>query len=159
MLGRLSVENKKFSQLIYPFLSLFTSLGTLICCALPALLISLGMGASLITILSTFQWIVVLSKYKIYIFLTAGILLMISFFLFWQGRNAPCPSDPFQARICSRLRSTNLIMIIISLTIFIIFICVCYSRNFIVTIYENRNQITICIIKLQHHLHFLNYNY
>ena len=120
MLGRLGVENKKFSQLIYPFLSLFTSLGTLICCALPALLISLGMGASLITILSTFQWIVVLSKYKIYIFLTAGILLMISFFLFWQGRNAPCPSDPFQARICSRLRFTNLIMIIISLTTFII---------------------------------------
>ena len=119
MLGRLSVENNKFSQLIYPFLSLFTSLGTLICCALPALFISLGMGASLITVLSTFQWMVVLSKYKIYLFLTAGILLIISFFLFLRGRNAPCPSDPFQARICSRLRFTNLIMIIISLITFI----------------------------------------
>jgi hypothetical protein len=34
------------------FLSLFTSLGTLLCCALPSLLVLFGLGATVATVLS-----------------------------------------------------------------------------------------------------------
>lgn len=36
---------ERFKQAFLPTLSLFTSVGTLLCCALPALLVTLGAGA------------------------------------------------------------------------------------------------------------------
>jgi hypothetical protein len=120
MLQRLIVINNIIRQLFSPSLSLFTSFSTLICCALPALLISLGMGASLVSFVSAFPWIIFISKYKIQTFIFAGVLLIISFYLFWQGRNAPCPSDPVQAKICSKLRFINLIMLFVSLVAYLV---------------------------------------
>ena len=110
----------KFKQFISPSISLFTSLSTLICCALPTFLVTLGMGASMVSLISLFPWLLVLSEYKIQIFFVAGLLLLISFYLFWKGRNAPCPIDPIQAKMCLKLRFTNLIILIISSTIFLI---------------------------------------
>ena len=119
ILKRLNVKNNIIRQLFSPSLSLFTSLGTLICCALPALLISIGMGASLASFVSAFPWIIFISKYKIQTFTLAAVLLIVSVYLFWQGRNAPCPSDPIQAKICSKLRFINLIMLFISLVTYL----------------------------------------
>ena len=119
ILKRLTVKNNIIRQLISPSLSLFTSFSTLICCALPALLISIGMGASLASFVSAFPWIIFISKYKIQTFILAAVLLIVSVYLFWQGRNAPCPSDPIQAKICSKLRFINLIMLFISLVTYL----------------------------------------
>ena len=120
ILKRLTVKNNIIRQLFSPSLSLFTSFSTLICCALPALLISIGMGASLASFVSAFPWIIFISKYKIEIFILAAIMLIFSVYLFWQGRNAPCPSDPIQAKICSKLRFINLIMLFISLVTYLV---------------------------------------
>jgi len=117
---RYVVISNKFKQFISPSLSLFTSLSTLICCALPTLLVALGMGASMVSLISLFPWLIILSKYKIQIFFIAGLLLLISFYLFWRSKNAPCPIDPIQARMCLKLRFTSLIILIISSTIFLI---------------------------------------
>ena len=119
ILKRLTVKNNIIRQLFSPSLSLFTSFSTLICCALPALLISIGMGASLASFVSAFPWIIFISKYKIQTFILAAVLLVFSVYLFWQGRNAPCPSDPIQAKICSKLRFINLIMLFISLVTYL----------------------------------------
>ena len=120
ILKRLTVKNNIIRQLFSPSLSLFTSFSTLICCALPALLISIGMGASLASFVSAFPWIIFISKYKIQTFISAAVLLIFSVYLFWQGRNAPCPSDPIQAKICSKLRLINLIMLFISLVTYLV---------------------------------------
>ena len=120
ILKRLNVKNNIIRQLFSPSLSLFTSFSTLICCALPALLISIGMGASLASFVSAFPWIIFISKYKIQTFILAAVLLIVSVYLFWQGRNAPCPSDPIQAKICSKLRLINLIMLFISLVTYLV---------------------------------------
>ena len=120
ILKRLTVKNNIIKQLFSPSLSLFTSFSTLICCALPALLISIGMGASLASFVSAFPWIIFISKYKIQTFILAAVLLVFSVYLFWQGRNAPCPSDPIQAKICSKLRFINLIMLFISLVTYLV---------------------------------------
>lgn len=61
------------------YLSLFTSLGTLLCCALPSLLVLLGLGATVASILSTVPWLVKLSHHKVWVFTIAGVLIGVAF--------------------------------------------------------------------------------
>jgi len=120
MLKGLIVLNNLYKQTVFPVLSLFTSIGTLLCCALPALLVTLGMGAALAGFISVAPWITVISEYKIFIFVGAGILLILSSYLLWINRNAPCPTDAKQAKACALLRKFSLYTIIISIVIYII---------------------------------------
>ena len=57
------------------YLSLFTSFGTLLCCALPSLLVLLGLGATVASFLSAVPWLVTLSHHKNWVFLISGILI------------------------------------------------------------------------------------
>ena len=120
MLKGLIVLNNLYKQTVFPVLSLFTSIGTLLCCALPALLVTLGMGAALAGFISVAPWITVISEYKIFIFVGAGILLILSSYFLWINRNAPCPTDAKQAKACALLRKFSLYTIIISIVIYII---------------------------------------
>src|SRR5579871_4828465 len=61
------------------YLSLFTSLGTLLCCALPSLLVLFGLGTTVATILSIAPWLVTLSRHKIWVFATSGVLIIGNF--------------------------------------------------------------------------------
>lgn len=61
------------------YLSLFTSLGTLLCCALPSLLVLLGMGATVAGFLSAIPWLVTLSRNKFWVFLLAAIFIASNF--------------------------------------------------------------------------------
>jgi hypothetical protein len=89
------------------FLSLFTSTGTLICCALPALLVALGAGAALSTLISVLPGLVWVSEYKEVVFVAAGVMLVISGWLQWRSRFAACPVDPAQRDACLRTRRTS----------------------------------------------------
>ena len=120
MLKGLIVLNNLYKQTVFPILSLFTSIGTLLCCALPALLVTLGMGAALAGFISVAPWITVISKYKIFIFVGAGVLLILSSYFLWINRNAPCPTNAKQAKACALLRKFSLYIIIISIVIYII---------------------------------------
>lgn len=86
------------------FLSLFTSTGTLLCCALPALLVALGAGAALSTLVAVVPGLVWVSEYKEAVFGAAGVMLVISGWLQWRGRFAACPTDPLQRQACLRTR-------------------------------------------------------
>jgi mercuric ion transport protein len=57
------------------YLSLFTSVGTLLCCALPSLLVLLGLGATVASFLSAVPWLVRLSHHKNWVFLISGTLI------------------------------------------------------------------------------------
>ena len=89
------------------FLSLFTSTGTLICCALPALLVALGAGAALSTLVSAVPGLVWVSEYKEAVFVLAGAMLAISGWLQWRARFAPCPVEPALRDACLRTRKTS----------------------------------------------------
>ena len=93
-----------YTQTIAPFISLFTSISTLVCCALPALFVALGMGANLAGLVSAAPWLVWLSKHKLLVFGGAGLLLMAAGIMQYRSRNLPCPTDPKQARLCQKLR-------------------------------------------------------
>ena len=120
MLKKFIVLNNFYKQTLLPMLSLFTSIGTLLCCALPALLVTLGMGAALAGFISVAPWITAISKYKVAIFFVAGILLALSSYFLWVNRNAPCPVDEKQAKACMFLRKFSLYIIIVSIIIYIV---------------------------------------
>jgi hypothetical protein len=89
------------------FLSLFTSSGTLICCALPALLVSIGAGATMAGLVTNFPQIVWLSEHKIGLFIVAGFMLVGAGVLQWRARSLPCPADPAIAAACMRTRKVS----------------------------------------------------
>ncbi len=68
-------------------ISLFTSFSTLICCALPALLVTLGMGAVLAGLVTSLPFLVTLSVYKEWTFGIAALLIGLNFFLVYRNRN------------------------------------------------------------------------
>ena len=92
------------------FLSLFTSTGTLICCALPALLVSIGAGAVMAGIIETVPQITWLGKNKTWVFLFAGLMIALSGYMQWRSRNAPCPTDPIKALACTKTRRISWIV-------------------------------------------------
>ena len=61
------------------YFSLFSSFSTLICCALPSVLVLLGMGTTVASLLSAAPWLVSLSRHKIWTFSIAGTLITMSF--------------------------------------------------------------------------------
>jgi mercuric ion transport protein len=61
------------------YFSLFSSFSTLICCALPSVLVLLGMGTTVASLLSAAPWLMSLSRHKIWTFTIAGVLIAMSF--------------------------------------------------------------------------------
>lgn len=89
------------------FGTLLASSATLVCCVLPAVLVSLGAGAALVGLVSAFPQLVWLSEHKAWVFGFAGVLLVGSGVLLWRARRLPCPVDPAAARSCNRLRRVS----------------------------------------------------
>ncbi|MGZ9097228.1 MAG: hypothetical protein ACXW30_02900 [Micavibrio sp.] len=98
------MNNFGLRETLVPFLSLFASAGTLVCCALPALMVSLGMGAALAGLVTDFPALVWLSAHKILVFAAAALMIVFAGAMMWQARRLPCPVDPVKARACTRLR-------------------------------------------------------
>ena len=85
-------------------LALFTSATTLICCALPAILVLFGMGAVWSGVLGAVPGITWFGANKTLVFGLTGLVLIASGAWQWRARNLPCPVDPIKARACTRLR-------------------------------------------------------
>lgn len=115
-----NAENSLWRQTILPSLSLFTSTGTLICCALPALLVTLGMGASLAGFVGVFPWITAISQYKVAVFIIAGVMLSLSAIMQWRARYAPCPADARKAKACMSLRKISWGILMFSIVIYLV---------------------------------------
>jgi hypothetical protein len=99
-------------------LSLFTSGGTLICCALPATLVAIGSAATLTSLISNFPQLIWISEHKPLVFGLAGAMLAIAGYLQWQARNAPCPADAALAAVCAKTRKNALRIYWLSVGIF-----------------------------------------
>lgn len=95
------------SSLVTSLLSLFASSSTLVCCALPALLVALGAGAALSGLVGAFPQIVWMSEQKVALFAFAGLMLAASGAMQWVNRQAPCPIDPRLRDACLRTRKLS----------------------------------------------------
>jgi hypothetical protein len=87
--------------------ALFTSLTTLVCCVLPAVLVSLGAGAVVVGLVTAFPQLVWLSERKPLVFGVAGAMLLVSGLALRHARTLPCPADPALAAACKRLRQVS----------------------------------------------------
>jgi hypothetical protein len=100
------IENKT-SYALMSYFSLFSSVGTLLCCALPSLLVLAGLGASVASMLSAAPWLVTLSRHKPWTFGISGILIVASFVNMYYvaprlQRRACSPENPEACAAASR---------------------------------------------------------
>jgi hypothetical protein len=83
-------------------LSLLFCSGTLICCALPALLVLLGAGSVLAALLTWFPALALLSQQKSLVFALAALALVLAGVALARSARLSCPADPRQAQRCRR---------------------------------------------------------
>ena len=98
----------------FAFLSLFTSAGTLLCCALPALFVTLGFGAAFAGIVSNVPQLIWLSENKILLFVVGAVLLMTGGILQWRARNNVCRPAPDLTQACTSTRDWSSTLYLIS---------------------------------------------
>ena len=106
----------KIKESLLPFFGLFTSISTILCCALPIILVTLGMGAVFASLTASFPFITWLAEKSIYLFTIATILLLIGgYFIFIKPQN--CPADKKLAKMCDKTKTFNKIIWWISVII------------------------------------------
>ena len=88
-------------------LILFASVPTLLCCALPILLVSLGMGSVVASLYGDyFPWLRWFGLHEHITFgVTAAILLVAGWTIYRPGRT--CPADPELAKACNSAHKWN----------------------------------------------------
>lgn len=86
--------------------TLFTTTGTLVCCALPIIFVTLGMGATVVAMTSSFPFLITLTQYKIWVFVFSAIMLTVSGWLMFRPGRA-CPTDEKLARACNTAYQWN----------------------------------------------------
>jgi len=91
-------------RLLVPFFSLFTSASTLVCCALPALFVALGMGAAFAGIVTQVPGLIWMSENKLWFFGTAAVMLVVGGVAQYKSKDLPCPLDQEMARACAQTR-------------------------------------------------------
>ncbi len=77
----LAPERRARRAALLNYFSLFSSFSTLICCALPSILVLLGMGTTVASLLSAAPWLVSFSRHKVWTFSIAGTLIALSFLM------------------------------------------------------------------------------
>jgi mercuric ion transport protein len=100
-------ENKAdLKQTGLSWLTLFASSGTLICCALPIILVTLGLGATVAALTSSFPLLITIAQHKTWVFAGSGALLLLSGWLMYRPGRA-CPADQELGCLCDQTQVWN----------------------------------------------------
>ena len=97
------------------YLGLFSSVSTLLCCALPSLFVLLGFGATVGSLLSALPWLVSLSRHKGWIFAATAFLIAANFYYVYRVvprllvQRGTCPADDPEA--CARATRFSRLML------------------------------------------------
>jgi len=85
---------------------LFTSSATLVCCVIPIVLVSLGMGAVVASLYGNLPFLTFIGAHKVWTFgIIAAILSMAACALFRPNR--VCSIDPEMAKACNSAHKWN----------------------------------------------------
>jgi|TARA_Y100000385_G_C13008067_1_gene600388 hypothetical protein len=104
----------------FHFLTLFSSLSTLLCCALPATLVAIGAGSVLASIVSNVPGFIWISQNKLGVFIFAGCMLTLGGIMHWRTKNLACPIDEKKANACQTGKRWSVYIYFFSLTLFFI---------------------------------------
>jgi hypothetical protein len=101
------------------WLLLFASSTTLVCCALPILLVSIGLGAVSASLFANVPFLVTVAQYKAWMFGASGGLLAFSAWLLFRFDRA-CPADPELAELCETAHGWNTRLFWVSVGIWVV---------------------------------------
>jgi len=101
-------------------LLLFASTPTLLCCALPIIFVSLGMGSLVASIyIDKLPWLQWFGMNSLLTFSISGLILLISaYFLFKKKRS--CPLDSKLSQICNNAQKWNIYFFYLASSIWLI---------------------------------------
>ena len=99
--------------------SLIASSTTLICCALPALFVAIGAGATLASLTSVFPQLIVISEHKVSISIVTLLILSVAGIFIKKTDSLPCPVDPTLRNICLKTRKRSKVLYYASVIIFL----------------------------------------
>jgi mercuric ion transport protein len=133
------VANPNRRSALLNYFSLFTSLSTVLCCALPSLLVLFGLGASVASMLSFMPWLVTLSRHKQWTFSISGILIALSFvntyYIAPHIRATQCSADDSSA--CGEASKLSKILLWVSAGIYAVGVFVAYALGPILVRLDN----------------------
>lgn len=97
-------RDKPREPMAWGMLALFGTFSTLLCCALPIVLVALGLGAVVASLTWQFPILVTLAEYKAVMFGVSATLLGLTAWSTW-GRKTICPTDPRVLASCHQART------------------------------------------------------
>jgi mercuric ion transport protein len=123
------------SSAVLSYFSLFTSVGTLLCCALPSLLVLAGLGASVASTLSVVPWLVTLSRHKQWTFSISGALIALSFLniYYFAPRLRPNACDLEDSSACDSASNLTKRLLWVSAAIYAVGIFAAYALGPLLT--------------------------
>ena len=86
--------------------TLFVTSGTLLCCALPVLLVSMGLGAVVASLNYNIPGLMFLAEHPVWTLSLAALLLAFMAWVIWRPNQA-CPTDPKLAAACQEAKNWN----------------------------------------------------
>ncbi|MEE8060075.1 MAG: hypothetical protein V3T17_19920 [Pseudomonadales bacterium] len=95
--------DRQTQQYTLSWITLVVSSGTLLCCALPILLVSLGFGVAVASLTHSWPILITLAEYELWMFTVSAVLLGTTAWVLWF-RIPQCPSDPVLAERCTQAR-------------------------------------------------------
>jgi len=117
------------------WLTLFASSTTLICCALPILLVTVGLGAVSAAMFANVPFLGTLAENKLWLFLGSALLLSASAWSAYRpGRT--CPTDPELAAQCAKVDKWNKRVLIFSASIWVIGFIAAYLSVPMLNLYD-----------------------
>ncbi len=90
----------------FRWLTLFITSSTLLCCALPILLVSLGFGAAVASLNYHIPGLVFLAEHQLLTLILSAFFLIFLAWVIWRP-NQSCPIDPELARHCQKAKYWN----------------------------------------------------
>jgi hypothetical protein len=125
------LEDKQWSWVL-----LFTSSTTLICCALPVLLVSMSLGAVSAAMFANFPFLATLAHFKIWLFTGSGVMMVAAGWYLYRP-NRTCPIDPVKAEACAQAHRWNTRIFSVSVGIWLIGFSAAYMALPLLTQYDN----------------------
>jgi hypothetical protein len=102
------------------FFALFTSASTLVCCALPAIFVSLGAGATFAGLVTNIPQLIWLSEHKGLVFGMAAVGLIVAAYLQRLSASQVCPTDPKLAEACRTTRRNSVLVFRVSVILYLV---------------------------------------
>ncbi len=109
-----TVKPRKWGWLV-----LFTNTATLVCCVIPIVLVSLGMGTVVAALYGDLPFLAFLGEQKKWTFVITALILALATWALYRPNRA-CPTDPKLAKACASAHKWNVRLFWVSVVIWCI---------------------------------------